>query len=155
MKKEIFEEWYENIGNEMHDFIDDEKERRKYAKMIFSSIYDPIVYTFADKLHCVGNNLMCELENIEQGIKHDEFIYKCAIKEKDKVNSLLTATINKYSKNEESEEIKKNKEFLYEMYEHHKDMANEYANYLVEGKFLKRQISTLLSIAEKIHDFDD
>ena len=26
MKKEIFEEWYENIGNEMHDFIDDEKE---------------------------------------------------------------------------------------------------------------------------------
>lgn len=155
MKKEMFEDWYENVGNELHDFIDDEKDRRKYAKMVFSSVYEPMIYMFADKLHCVENNLMRELENIEDGISSDEYIYKRATEEKEKVNSLLTATINKYGKNEETEEIKKNKEFLYEMYKHHKETAEEYAYYLREGKFYKRQISSLISIAQRVHDFDD
>ena len=84
MKKELFKKWYKEYGRQLaietcpydyKEMEDDvwEKELRRKAKKIFSSVYDMYSNELSDSLELIREDVMNNLEEInqdyEQGIK--------------------------------------------------------------------------------------
>lgn len=118
MKKEMFEKWYASYGRELavkalplDEKELEEKEIRKYAKNIYSSVYNSIKEKINSKLELIQYDIFEHIKEVnkvlENALSYKEYI----INEIANITEITTTLYDKYLEHKVDEDIfKKTKE---------------------------------------------
>lgn len=156
MKKEMFENWYESYGRNLaietcpYDYKEMEddawnKELRRKAKKIFSSIYNMFSNEIADKLDYLQDNIYVRLNEISND-------YNSAMYQKNKLEKSIKEITDKNTKLYDFYFAKKiDKEYFDEMKSYYGELLAElkchlfHVNELLHNiKVIKKEIESLV-----------
>lgn len=118
MKKEMFEKWYVSYGKELavkalplDEKELEEKEIRKYAKDIFSSVYNPMKEKISSKLELIQCNILNHIEEVEEILSNALSYKEFVVNEVAEITEITTTLYDRYFEHKVDEEVfKKTKE---------------------------------------------
>lgn len=152
MKKELFNEWYEFVGKDFAKNIlpiDDvnEKEMRKIAKNIFSSVYNLIIDELCDRLSYLNLDIFEHLSKLRNIEKCDKNLMLGYIEEKESLNKVLTSIYDSFIKGDiKKEDFELIKAELIPKYVDLKNNINVFSNFLKMCKEEKKALESLLVV---------
>lgn len=110
MKKILFNKWYEKYGRSFASMTfpyneTDEKEIRKRAKTIYSTVYNDVADSFRENLLIVQDEVYNKIIDIKECIEENKDFIKFIKSKKNAYISALTNMYNSYKKGEMNKEV--------------------------------------------------
>lgn len=145
MKKEMFDYWYDDFGRELtletypHDCEVDEKlekELRRKAKKIFSSVYNMFSNLMSYKLEPLQEDVYCNIESLNRNLEHIMDYRKYLVSEIERITNITTEMYDLYFAN------KIDKDFF-------NKMKSTYGEWL---KNLKRELNNSDGVIKEIKE---